>query len=48
LENIQNFGTMQILKRPTQVTFLEKISFLGIIVSAKILKELLGQNEISF
>jgi hypothetical protein len=34
----------QILKRPTQGTFLPKISFLGIIVSEKIFKEFLTCN----
>jgi hypothetical protein len=34
----------QILKRPTQGTFLPQISFLGIIVSKKIFKEMLTRN----
>jgi hypothetical protein len=34
----------QILKRPIQGTFLPKISFLGIIVSEKIFKEMLTRN----
>jgi hypothetical protein len=34
----------QILKRPTQVTFLPKISFLGFIVTEKIFKEMLTRN----
>jgi hypothetical protein len=34
----------QILKWPTQGTFLPKISFLGIIVSEKIFKEMLTRN----
>jgi hypothetical protein len=34
----------QMLKRPTQGTFVQKISFLGIIVSEKIFKEFLTCN----
>jgi hypothetical protein len=37
----------QILKRPTQSKFLQKISFLGVIVSEKIFKELLTRTHTS-
>jgi hypothetical protein len=35
----------QIIKRPTQGTFMPKISFLGIIVSEKIFKEMLTHTR---